>query len=140
MPGTGTAPIRADTGRTDMNVPVVQRVDFKVDTSRPRSRNKLRSKMRHVLAVASGMFPLMALFVYGMSLFQLPAARKPYYHLIVIFLACGISSRSRDARKSTSVGSQSFPESKIGQYTSFTARSMIPLYSGFIISSPRIWS
>ena len=73
-----------------MNVPVVQRVDFKVDTSRPRSRSKLRSKMRHVLAVASGMFPLMALFVYGMSLFQLPAARKPYYHLIVIFLAGGM--------------------------------------------------
>ena len=73
-----------------MKVPVVQRVDFKVDTSRPHSRNKLRSKMRHVLAVASGMFPLMALFVYGMPLFQLPAARKPYYHLAVIFLASGM--------------------------------------------------
>ncbi len=63
---------------------------FKVDTSRPRSRTKLRSKIRHILAVASGMFPLMAAFVYGMSFFRLPVERSPYTHLSVVFLACGM--------------------------------------------------
>lgn len=65
---------------------------FKVDTSRPRSRSKLRSKVRHILAVASGMFPLMALFVYIMSLFKLEVQRRSLYQLIVIFLACGMVS------------------------------------------------
>ena len=68
----------------------VQTGRFKVDTRRPRSKTKLRSKFRHVLAVASGMFPLMALFVYGMSLLRLEAQRKPYYHLAIAFLACGM--------------------------------------------------
>ncbi len=63
---------------------------FKVDTSRPRSRSKLRSKVRHVMAVASGMFPLMALFVYGMSLFRLSIERAPYTRLALIFLGCGM--------------------------------------------------
>ena len=63
---------------------------FKVDTSRPRSRSKMRSKIRQVMAVASGMFPLMALFVYGMSLLRLAAQRKPYYQLAIAFLGCGM--------------------------------------------------
>lgn len=63
---------------------------FKVDTSRPRSRTKLRSKFRHILAVASGMFPLMALFIYLMSWFQLPEQRKGHYMLVIVFLACGM--------------------------------------------------
>lgn len=75
-----------------MSTAPVQSDRFKVDTSRPRSRMKMRSKLRHVLAVASGMFPLMAGFVYGMSLFRLPAQRAPYYKLIVVFVACGMVS------------------------------------------------
>ena len=73
-----------------MNVAPVQSDRFRVDTSRPRSRAKTRAKIRHVLAVAAGMFPLMALFVYGMSLFRLEAQRRPYYHLAIVFLACGM--------------------------------------------------
>ena len=68
----------------------VQSGHFKVDTSRPRSKTKLRSKIRHVLAVAAGMFPLMALFVYLMSLFRLEPQRKPYYQLAIVFLGCGM--------------------------------------------------
>lgn len=68
----------------------VQSDRFKVDTRRPHSRTKRRSKIRHVLAVASGMFPVMALFVYGMSLFRLPAQRGPYYKLVVVFVGCGM--------------------------------------------------
>ena len=52
----------------------------------------MRSKIRHVLAVAAGMFPLMALFVYAMSLFRLSAQRGPYYKLIVAVLAGGMVS------------------------------------------------
>jgi Na+/melibiose symporter-like transporter len=63
---------------------------FKVDTSRPRSRSKMRSKLRHILAVASGMFPLMALFIYLMSWFQLPEQRRGHYLLAIIFMACGM--------------------------------------------------
>jgi Na+/melibiose symporter-like transporter len=63
---------------------------FKVDTRRPRSRSKLRSKIRHVLATAAGMFPLMAAFVYLMSLWRLPVERMPYYRLAIIFFACGM--------------------------------------------------
>jgi hypothetical protein len=63
---------------------------FKVDTSRPRSKTKMRSKIRHILAVASGMFPVMALFVYLMSWFQLPELRKNLYMLAIVFLACGM--------------------------------------------------
>lgn len=73
-----------------MEQPLVQRVDFKVDTSRPHSRSKLRGKIRHILAVASGMFPLMALFIFLMSLFRLEPERTPYYRLTVIFLGCGM--------------------------------------------------
>lgn len=65
---------------------------FKVDTSRPRSRSKIRSKIRHVLAVAAGMFPLMALFVYIMSLFMLEVQRRSLYQLIFVFIACGMAS------------------------------------------------
>ena len=68
----------------------VQSGHFKVDTSRPRSKTKLRSKIRHVLAVAAGMFPLMALFVYLMSLFRLEPQRKPYYQLAIVVLGCGM--------------------------------------------------
>ena len=75
-----------------MSTAPVQTDRFKVDTSRPRSRMKMRSKIRHVLAVAAGMFPLMALFVYAMSLFRLSAQRGPYYKLIVAFLAGGMVS------------------------------------------------
>ncbi len=68
----------------------VQNNRFKVDTSRPHSRIKFRSKVRHVMAVASGMFPLMALFVFGVSFLRLPIERKPYNQLSIIFLACGM--------------------------------------------------
>ena len=50
----------------------------------------MRSKVRHVMAVASGMFPLMALFIYLMSWFQLPEQRKGHYTLTILFLACGM--------------------------------------------------
>ncbi len=70
----------------------VQRRDFRVDTRRPRSRSKMRSKIRHVLAVAAGMFPLMALCVYGMSFLRLPLLRKPYYNLAIVLMACGMVS------------------------------------------------
>ena len=75
-----------------MSTAPVQTDRFKVDTSRPRSRAKARAKVRHVLAVASGMFPLMALFVYGMSMFRLKAQRAPYNKLILAFIACGMVS------------------------------------------------
>ena len=68
----------------------VQNGRFKVDTSRPRSRSKMRSKVRHVMAVASGMFPMMALFIYLISWFQLPEQRKGHYTLTLVFLACGM--------------------------------------------------
>lgn len=73
-----------------MNAPPVQRQQFKVDTTRPRSRSKLRSKMRQVLGVMAGMFPLMALFIYLMSWFRLPVERKDHYFLAIVFLACGM--------------------------------------------------
>ena len=73
-----------------MNAPVLSNGDFKVDTSHPRSRTKIRSKIRHILAVASGMFPLMALFIFLMSWFQLPEQRKGHYLLAIIFLASGM--------------------------------------------------
>ena len=92
MRGTGIAPIRADMENNRMSIAPVQTDRFKVDTSRPRSRMKTRAKIRHVLAVASGMFPFMALFVYGMSLLRLPAQRVPYNKLIVAFVACGMVS------------------------------------------------
>lgn len=75
-----------------MSTAPVQSDRFKVDTSRPRSRAKMRAKIRHVLAVASGMFPLMALFVYGMSLLRLEAQRRPYYQLAIVFLGCAMVS------------------------------------------------
>lgn len=75
-----------------MSTAPVQSDRFKVDTSRPRSRAKMRAKIRHVLAVASGMFPLMALFVYGMSLLRLEAQRRPYYQLAIAFLGCAMVS------------------------------------------------
>ena len=65
---------------------------FKVDTSRPRSRSKFRSKIRHILATATGMFPLMALFVYLMALFQIAEQRRSLHQLAVIFLGCGMVS------------------------------------------------
>ncbi len=73
-----------------MSTAPVQSDRFRVDTSRPHSRTKRRSKIRHILAVASGMFPLMSLFVYLMSLFRLEAQRKPYYQLSIAFLGCGM--------------------------------------------------
>ena len=90
MRGTGTGPIRADMGRSEMNESAVQSARFKVDTSRPHSRVKLRAKIRHILAVSAGMFPLMALFIYLMSWFRLPVERKDHYFLAIVFLACGM--------------------------------------------------
>jgi hypothetical protein len=77
-------------GKTEMNETGEQHGRFKVDTSRPRSRTKMRSKIRHILAVASGMFPLMALFIYLMSFFRLEVERARYYRLSIVFLACGM--------------------------------------------------
>ena len=68
----------------------VQEEDFRVDTRRPRSRSKLRSKVRHVLAVAAGMFPLMSVFVFGMSLLQIAEHRKSLHMLALSFLGCGM--------------------------------------------------
>ena len=62
-----------------MSEPLPQARHFKVDTTRPRSRSKLRSKVRHVMAVAS-----------GMSLFRLSIERAPYTRLALIFLGCGM--------------------------------------------------
>jgi len=90
MLGIGISLIRTDTEDPEMSDLPVQKNHFKVDTSRPHSRIKFRSKVRHVMAVASGMFPLMALFVYGVSFLRLPIERKPYNLLTVIFLACGM--------------------------------------------------
>lgn len=70
----------------------VQSGNFKVDTHRPRSRSKMRSKFRHVMAVASGMFPAMAAFVFLMSMFRLPVERPPYFRLAIVFFACGMVS------------------------------------------------
>ena len=73
-----------------MNELPVQQNHFRVDTRRHRSRSKIRSKVRQVLAVSSGMFPLMAAFVVAMSWFRLPVERPPYYKLAIVFLACGM--------------------------------------------------
>lgn len=70
-------------------LPVQQR-NFRVDTHRPRSRSKLRSKIRHILAVAAGMFPAMAVFVYLMALFQIPEQRRSLHQLAAAFLGCGM--------------------------------------------------
>ena len=45
----------------------VQNDGFRVDTSRPRSRTKMRAKIRTVLGVSAGMLPLMALVIFLMS-------------------------------------------------------------------------
>ena len=90
MPGRGIAPIRMDMGRSDMSETSSPPSRFKVDTRRPRSRSKIRSKIRHVLATATGMFPLMALFVFLMALFQIPEQRRNLHQLAVIFLGCGM--------------------------------------------------
>jgi len=69
----------------------VKTKQFKVDTSRPHSRSKLRSKVRHIMAVASGMFPLMSLFIVGMAwIHKLPLERAPYYKVAILFLGCGM--------------------------------------------------
>ena len=68
----------------------VQKGDFKVDTHRPKSRSKMRSKIRHVLAVGSGMFPLMAAFVYVRSLFMIAEQRRSLNLLAIVFLGCGM--------------------------------------------------
>lgn len=69
----------------------VEKRGFRVDTHRPRSKSKMRSKIRHVLAVASGMFPTMAAFVFTMYLLQTPRPRS-LLHLAFVFLACGMVS------------------------------------------------
>jgi len=68
----------------------VQTKRFKVDTSRPHSRSKLRSKVRHIMAVASGMFPLMGVFIVVMAWFRLPPERPPYFKLAILFVGCGM--------------------------------------------------
>ena len=68
----------------------VQKGNFRVDTHRPKSRSKMRSKIRHVLAVASGMFPLMAAFVYVRSLFMIAEQRRSLNLLAIVFLGCGM--------------------------------------------------
>jgi hypothetical protein len=70
----------------------VQQANFRVDTHRPRSKSKMRSKIRHILAVASGMFPAMAVFVFLMSLFQHELQRRPLHQLSAVFLGCGMVS------------------------------------------------
>lgn len=66
---------------------------FRVDTRRPHSHSKRRAQWRHVWAVASGMFPLMALFVFLMTQLTLPAPERPrMYPLVLGFLACGMVS------------------------------------------------
>jgi hypothetical protein len=70
----------------------VQNGKFRVDTSRPRSRSKMRAKFRHVMGVAAGMFPLMAAFVFVMSLFQIAEQRKSLHQLAAVFLGCGMAS------------------------------------------------
>ena len=66
--------------------------NFRVDTTRPRSKSKMRAKIRHILAVASGMFPAMAAFVFIMSLFQIAEQRKNLYLLAAVFMGCGMVS------------------------------------------------
>ncbi len=66
--------------------------NFKVDTRRHRSKSKLRAMVRHVLAVAAALFPVMAGFVYFMSIFRLPVEKAPYYKLCLVFVACGMVS------------------------------------------------
>ena len=68
----------------------VQDENFRVDTRRSRSRSKMRAQFRHVMAVAAGMFPLMALFVFAMSFLRLTVERPPYHRLAIIFLAAGM--------------------------------------------------
>jgi len=71
----------------------VQRHGFRVDTRRHRSHAKQQAKVRHVLAVASGMFPLGALFVWLMAMLRFEAPeRAGLYRLAVGFLAAGMVS------------------------------------------------
>lgn len=71
----------------------VEKGGFRVDTRRPHSHSKRRAQWRHVWAVASGMFPLMALFVFLMAQLTLPAPERPrMYPLVLGFLACGMVS------------------------------------------------
>ena len=70
-----------------MSTAPVQSDRFRVDTSRPHSRAKTRAKLRHILAVSSGMFPLMALFIYGMSFLRLePMLREALQGRILEYL------------------------------------------------------
>ena len=63
---------------------------FKADTSRRHSKSKARAQVRHVLEVGSAIWPLAALFVWIMSLFQNPAERAPYYRLALKFVMAGM--------------------------------------------------
>ncbi|NLB65544.1 MAG: hypothetical protein GX803_03625 [Lentisphaerae bacterium] len=70
----------------------VQQANFRVDTSRPRSRSKLRSKIRQVLGVFSVMFPAMSVFVFVMSLFYHELQRKNLHVLAMVFVGLGMLS------------------------------------------------
>ena len=63
---------------------------FKADTSRRRSKSKLRAQIRRVLEIGAVIWPLAALFVCIMSLFQAPPERAPYYKLALKFLMAGM--------------------------------------------------
>ena len=70
----------------------VQQQSFRVDTRRPRSRSKLRAKFRQVMAVSAGMFPLMAVFIFLMSFWQIQEQRKGLFTLALVFAGCGMVS------------------------------------------------
>ncbi len=63
---------------------------FKADTSRRHSKSKARSQVRHVLEVGAVLWPLAALFVWVMSLFQNAPERAPYYKLALKFVMAGM--------------------------------------------------
>ena len=63
---------------------------FKADTSRRHSKSKARAQVRHVLQVGTVIWPLAALFVWIMSLFQNAPERVPYYKLALKFVMAGM--------------------------------------------------
>ncbi len=68
----------------------VQTEGFRVDTSRPRSRTKMRAKFRTVLGVSAGVLPLMALVIFLMSFLQIPEQREKLHLLALILLGSGM--------------------------------------------------
>lgn len=59
---------------------------------RKKSGRKIRAQIRHMLAIASGIFPLAAAFTFIRSRFMLETEQPPFERLTLYFLIAGMVS------------------------------------------------